>query len=61
METPLDQAIHTLKVDVLQMMHLAQDAVKKAVTSLLDHDAEKAREVIDADRALAPLGALQRP
>lgn len=52
METPLDQAIHKLKVDVLQMMHLAQDAVKNAVASLLEHDAAKAREVIDADRAI---------
>ena len=52
METPLDQAIHTLKVDVLQMMHLAQDSVKKAVTSLLEHDAVRAREVIEADREI---------
>jgi len=51
-ETPLDQAIHTLKVDVLQMMHLSQDAVKKAVTSLLDHDADLAHDVIDADREI---------
>ena len=52
METPLDQAIHKLKVDVLHMMHLAQDAVRKAVASLLDHNAALAREVIDADREL---------
>ena len=52
METPLDQAIHKLKVDVLHMMHLAQDAVKKAVVSLLDHNAAQAREVIDADREI---------
>ena len=52
METPLDNAIHKLKVDVLQMMHLAQDAVKKAVASLLEHNAAKAREVIDADREI---------
>lgn len=52
METPLDQAIHTLKVDVLQMMHLAQDAVKKAVASLLEHDADRARDVIEADREI---------
>jgi phosphate transport system protein len=51
-ETPLDQAIHNLKVDVLQMMHLAQEAVKKAVASLLDHDAAKARDVIEADREI---------
>jgi len=51
-ETPLDQAIHKLKVDVLQMMHLAQDAVKKAVASLLAHDAAKARDVIEADREI---------
>jgi phosphate transport system protein len=55
LETPLDQAIHTLKVDVLQMMHLAQDAVKAAVASLLEHDAAKAREVIDADREIDDL------
>lgn len=52
METPLDQAIHKLKVDVLHMMHLAQDAVQKAVASLLDHNAVLAREVIDADREI---------
>ncbi|MFU2210433.1 phosphate signaling complex protein PhoU [Desulfovibrio sp. JY] len=52
METPLDNAIHKLKVDVLQMMHLAQDAVRKAVASLLEHNAAKAREVIDADREI---------
>ncbi|MFP5258413.1 MAG: phosphate signaling complex protein PhoU [Acidobacteriota bacterium] len=52
METPLDQAIHKLKVDVLHMMHLAQDAVKKAVASLLEHDPDKARAVIDADREI---------
>ena len=52
METPLDNAIHKLKVDVLQMMHLAQDAVRKAVASLLEHSATKAREVIDADREI---------
>lgn len=52
METPLDQAIHELKVEVLHMMHLAQEAVKKAVASLLDHDADKARHVIDADREI---------
>ncbi len=52
METPLDQAIHKLKVDVLHMMHLAQDAVRKAVASLLDHNAVLAREVIDADREI---------
>ena len=52
METPLDQAIHKLKVDVLHMMHLAQDAVQKAVASLLDHNAAQAREVIDADREI---------
>ena len=52
METPLDNAIHKLKVDVLQMMHLAQDAVRKAVASLLEHSAAKAREVIDADREI---------
>ncbi len=52
METPLDQAIHKLKVDVLQMMLLAQEAVRKAVASLLEHDAAKAREVIDADREI---------
>ncbi|EKO40346.1 MAG: phosphate transport system regulatory protein PhoU [Solidesulfovibrio magneticus str. Maddingley MBC34] len=52
METPLDQAIHKLKVDVLHMMHLAQDAVRKAVASLLDHNAALAREVIDADREI---------
>lgn len=52
METPLDNAIHSLKVDVLHMMHLAQDAVKKAVASLLEHNAAKAREVIDADREI---------
>lgn len=52
METPLDQAIHTLKVDVLQMMHLSQDAVKKAVASLLEHHAALAQEVIDADREI---------
>ena len=52
METPLDQAIHKLKVDVLHMMHLAQDAVRKAVASLLDHNAAQAREVIDADREI---------
>ena len=52
METPLDQAIHKLKVDVLHMMHLAQDAVQKAVASLLDHNAALAREVIDADREI---------
>jgi phosphate transport system protein len=52
LETPLDNAIHKLKVDVLQMMHLAQDAVRKAVASLLEHSATKAREVIDADREI---------
>ncbi len=52
METPLDNAIHSLKVDVLHMMHLAQDAVKKAVASLLEHNADKARDVIDADREI---------
>jgi phosphate transport system protein len=52
LETPLDLAIHKLKVDVLQMMHLAQDAVRKAVDSLISHDAAKAREVIDADREI---------
>ncbi len=52
METPLDTAIHKLKVDVLQMMHLAQDAVRKAVASLLEHNADKAREVIEADREI---------
>lgn len=52
METPLDQAIHKLKVDVLHMMHLAQDAVKKAVASLLEHDPDMARAVIDADREI---------
>ncbi|MHC1789861.1 phosphate signaling complex protein PhoU [Solidesulfovibrio sp.] len=52
METPLDQAIHKLKVDVLHMMHLAQDAVHKAVASLLDHNPALAREVIDADREI---------
>jgi len=52
LETPLDQAIHKLKVDVLHMMHLAQDAVRKAVASLLDHNAALAREVIDADREI---------
>jgi phosphate transport system protein len=52
LETPLDQAIHKLKVDVLHMMHLAQDAVRKAVASLLDHNAVLAREVIDADREI---------
>lgn len=52
LETPLDQAIHKLKVDVLQMMHLAQDAVKKSVASLLAHDAAQAREVVDADREI---------
>jgi phosphate transport system protein len=52
LETPLDQAIHKLKVDVLHMMHLAQDAVQKAVASLLDHNAALAREVIDADREI---------
>ena len=52
LETPLDQAIHKLKVDVLQMMHLAQDSVKKSVASLLAFDAAGAREVIDADREI---------
>jgi phosphate transport system protein len=52
LETPLDQAIHKLKVDVLHMMHLAQDAVRKAVASLLAHNAVLAREVIDADREI---------
>ena len=52
MESPLDQAIHKLKVDVLHMMHLAQDAVKKAVVSLLEHDPAMARDVIDADREI---------
>ena len=52
METPLDQAIHKLKVDVLHMMHMAQDAVQKAVASLVSHNAALAREVIDADREL---------
>jgi phosphate transport system protein len=55
LETPLDNAIHKLKVDVLQMMHLAQDAVRKAVASLLEHNAGKAREVIDADREINDL------
>ncbi|OLN29335.1 Phosphate transport system regulatory protein PhoU [Desulfovibrio sp. DV] len=52
MESPLDQALHKLKVDVLHMMHLAQDAVKKAVASLLEHDPAMARDVIDADREI---------
>ncbi len=49
METPLDQAIRKLKVDVLHMMHLAQESVRKALASLLANDAGLAREVIAAD------------
>lgn len=58
METALQQELTTLRVNVLKMLHLSYDAVRKATQAVFENNADLARQVIDDDRHINALECL---
>ncbi|NMC50590.1 MAG: phosphate transport system regulatory protein PhoU, partial [Desulfovibrio sp.] len=58
METALQQEITALRVNILKMLHMSMDAVRKATQAVFENDADLARQIIDDDRHINTLECL---
>ncbi len=58
METALQQEITALRVNILKMLHMSLDAVRKATQAVFENDADLARQIIDDDRHINALECL---